>query len=154
MRYRMVIIQDIISHASVRKLEWIMTGLMIHLGWIFIQPGDLFDGRPAFSVLAQYATANSWGLLFLTFGIIRLIVLIMNGTHIKQSSEIRMFLSAISFIILCMWIWGIDSSDATVTGGATYKWLALGELANVWQSSADRLKRKALRNAGVDSKHT
>lgn len=148
MRYKMVIIQDIISHASVRKLEWIMTGMMIHLGIIFVQPGDLFLGRPAFHVLAQFATANSWGLLFLVFGLIRLVVLIMNGTHIKQSSEIRLFLSAISFIILCMWIWGIDSSNATATGGAVYKWLALGELANVWQSSADRLKRKASQNAG------
>lgn len=145
----MVIIQDIITHVSTRKLEWVMTGLMIHLGLLLVDPSeDVFEKSAAFSELARYASETSWGLIFLTFGIVRLIVLILNGTHIKQSSEIRLVLSAISFLILCMWIWGILDSGAAVTGAITYKWLAVGELANVWQSSSDRIKRRAARDAG------
>lgn len=142
----MIIVRDILTYASTRKLEWLMAGLMIHLGYILSQPLPLFEIQPSFAVLGQYMSENNWAILFGVFGIIRLIVLILNGTHIKQSAEIRMFLSGCAFLIFSMWVWGIDASGTASTGGATYKWLALGELMNVWQSSSDMHARRSGKN--------
>ncbi len=142
----MLIVTDIVSHAAVRKYEWIMAGMFIHLGYVLSLPFDTFGSANAFLVMKQYMSESSWALVFGVFGFTRLIVLILNGTHIRQSAQLRMILSGISFLILCLWVWGIDASDTASTGSATYKWLALGELMNVWQASADIRRKRGLGN--------
>ena len=143
----MLIVRDMINHAGTRKLEWIMTGLMIHLGLILVTNENIFNQSRAFSVLAGYMSEHNWAILFLMFGSVRLAVLILNGTHIRPSAEIRAALAAMSFVILCMWIWGIISSGFSPTGALTYKWMALGELLNVWQASTDmEVRRRSQKN--------
>lgn len=145
----MLIARDIIYHAGTRKLEWLMNGLMIHLGWILFQDEDTFGKSPSFSVLAEYMSEPSWAIMFLIFGIVRLVVLILNGTHIRPSAEIRAVLAGVSFVILCMWIWGIQSSGFSATGAVSYKWLAIGELLNIWQASSDmETKRRGKKQNG------
>lgn len=145
----MLIVRDIVSHAGARKLEWIMSGLMIHLGWLLIGPNDVFKMSRSFSVLAEYMAEYQWAVMFIVFGVIRLVVLILNGTHIRPSAQLRMIFAGVSFTILVMWIWGIQSSGFSPTGALSYKWLAIGELLNIWQASADHeAKRRSDKNAG------
>lgn len=139
----MIIVRDIIAHAGVRKLEWLMAGLYVHLGYVLFLPYKTFEASPAFSHIATYFSENEWATIFLVFGLVRLVVLVLNGTHIKTSAEIRLVLSACSFAIFTLWVWGIDAANVASTGGATYKWLALGELMNVWQSRTDIIKRRS-----------
>lgn len=141
----MLIVADVVKYAAVRKLEWIMAGFMIHIGFILSGPSDVFLSSASFRDLSLYASENSWAILFGAFGIIRLVVLVLNGTHLRQSAELRMFLSMVSFLILFTWIWGLMSSESPL-GGVSYKWFAIGELMNVWQAQSDRLARKAAKN--------
>lgn len=133
----MIIVRDIIAHAATRKLEWLMTGLMIHLGLILWGSDDIFAKSKSFSVLASYMSEPNWAHMFIAFGLARLIVLILNGTHIRTSAELRMMFAAVSFVILCMWIWGVQASGFAPTNAVSYKWLAIGELLNIWQASSD-----------------
>ena len=142
----MLIVRDIIHYASARKLEWIMAGMMLHLGYILALPANTFELSSSFVILKMYLSESGWALVFGAFGFARLIILILNGGHLKYSAELRMLMAACSFVIIAMWVWGIDASNTASTGGATYKWLALGELMNVWQASADRLARKAMKH--------
>lgn len=146
-KLNMIIVRDILTYAGVRKLEWVMSGFMIHRGINLIYSGDEFNSRPVYSELIQWFDMQTWGWLFVIFSTFRLIVLILNGTHIKQSSEMRMLLAAGSFLIICAWLVGLRSSGASVTGGDVYFWLAIGELGNVWQASSDtNHKHKAAQN--------
>lgn len=140
----MVIMADIVKYASARKLEWIMTGMMLHLAYILALPAETFKLSASFNVLASFFTESGWALIFATCGFIRLIILILNGAHFKRSAELRMIMAGCSFMIITMWVWGIDAAGTVSTGGATYKWLALGELMNVWQAQSDRLTRRAM----------
>ncbi len=142
----MLLVQGIIRYASARKLEWLMAGMMIHLGYLLQRPEETFNGNPIFTTLVLYASENTWAVIFGAFGLLRLFVLILNGTHIKQSAELRILLSAGSFMILFTWIWGLNASGNASLGGISYKWMALGELMNVWQASSDRLIRKVAKH--------
>lgn len=142
----MLLVQDIVRHASARKLEWLMAGMMIHLGYLLWHPENTFAKNPIYSTLAEYATENSWALIFGLYGLFRLGILILNGTHIKQSAELRIALSMGSFVILFIWIWGLNASGSASLGGISYKWMAFGELMNVWQASSDKLDRKAVKH--------
>lgn len=144
----MLIVSDVVRYAAVRKMEWIMAGFMIHMGWKLSGPSDIFLTSPAFADLARYASENTWALVFGALGIVRLIVLILNGTHLRQSAELRMFLSMVSFLILFTWVWGLISSESPL-GGISYQWFAAGEFMNIWQASADRVARKATRNGSI-----
>lgn len=142
-----LIIQDVFTHAATRKLEWLMSAMFVHMGYVLALPDETFKGK-TFQVIVQVIPEGYVAAVFGGFGLFRLGVLILNGTHIKQSSELRAILSAFSFIILFAWAWGIDATGVLTVSGVVYKWLAFGELMNVWQASSDMYKKRTYRKNG------
>jgi hypothetical protein len=146
--WSLLIVQDVISYAGAKKLEWLMMGMTLHLAYKLSLPYETFANSNSFSVLQSYLNENSWAMVFSFLGIARLVVLTLNGLHFKHSAEMRMIMAAASFAIFSMWVWGIDAANAASLNGVICKWLAIGELMNIWQASADRLANKANSNAG------
>lgn len=139
----MIIVRDVVSYMGVRKLEWIMAGLLLHVGADILANEDGYRNAKILFVLSDYMPNMYWGYVFLAFGFFRLVVLFLNGTHIRQSAELRLVLSCISFVIMCAWVMGLTTAEGVSLAGAlSYKYLALGELMNVWQASADLGNRK------------
>jgi hypothetical protein len=147
-RWMVLIAQDIAKYAGAKKLEWIMMGMTLHLAYKLSLPYETFAQSNSFSVLQLYLSENGWALVFSLLGIGRLVVLTFNGLHFKHAPEMRMAMAAISFAIFSMWVWGIDAGNSASLNGVICKWLALGELMNIWQASADRLTNKAAKDAG------
>lgn len=147
-KIHMLLVREAVVYASVRKMEWIIAAMMVHMGYLLIQPVRTFSNSTVFDIVSQYLTEQQWAVLFLLFGSVRLVVLFLNGVYIRQSAEVRIALSGISFLILSVWVWGFDALPIVSIGSAVFKWLAIGELANVWQASADRRRRLELRKNG------
>lgn len=142
-----VIIQNVVVHASVRKFEWLMAGVMIHLGIGLHGETEIFASSKSYDEIARMFSEETWAFIFFLFGVCRLIVLFLNGTHIKPSAEIRAIMSGGAFFIFAALAMGIDAANPATIGGITYKWLALGELANVWQAVSDA-RNRSKKNGG------
>jgi hypothetical protein len=144
----MQIFIDMRQHVSVRKSEWIIAGLQTHLGLFLLGSSNVFASNPSFSMLASWpftnptTNENLWAVIFIVLGLSRVLVLTLNGYTLGLlSAQIRRFLSGISFMILVAFVFGFDASGVATTGAVTYKWLAMAELLNVWQASADLSRR-------------
>lgn len=145
----LVIFQDLSEHVSIRKLEWLMAGLMMHLGiQLFLEPG-IVSQTSLYNILTYYASQYWWAGVFVVVGLVRFLVLIFNGRYLRSgSAHLRRVLSGLSFLILTAFAFSLDIADKGPTSSLLCKWLAFGELANVWQASSDIRLRRIFGNHG------
>lgn len=117
-------LKTLVVHFSVRKLEIMMAGLFIHLSLSY---------------------ESNWSKVLLLIGLARVIVLFLNGVHLKFSAELRMVLATSSFIVLAVLVGGFNNLAALSSLNSVYFWLGIGELMNIWQASSDSIVRRAHR---------
>jgi hypothetical protein len=73
------LLDGITSHFLLRANDWIMTSMLLWVGAALLFDPELFH-LPTFVLLAQYASADFWGLLAVGVGFVRLAALVVNGT--------------------------------------------------------------------------
>ncbi|WP_309084143.1 hypothetical protein [Chelativorans sp.] len=68
------------EHFPQRVSEWVLTGAI--LGWAAVLSGDgnTFANAPSFSELARMADEDTWAVICLVVGLLRLTALVINGT--------------------------------------------------------------------------
>ena len=63
-----------------RLVEWAGAVQLMLLGWILMQPDDSFGASTSFIAMGELFNEDTWAVILLMIGIIRLIALIINGS--------------------------------------------------------------------------
>ena len=136
----------IVEHLPVRVSEWVMVIPAIGMNIVLRAQPDMFSKSPSFSTLSSWATQETWALLCLMCGGIRVIALAINGsfgTSFPYSPHLRMFASLIGILFWSQY--SLAFVDAAVTGQGAwsgvvpYTTFVVFELVNFWRSNVDRL---------------
>jgi hypothetical protein len=123
--------QSLSDTFEARASEWALAGAMLCLGLVSALNADLFTD-PAFRGLTDWASQPMWALGFLTVGILRLIVLLVNGAY-WRTPQFRCLFAFISagvwfqlllgfaanlsfFLAFLPWIFGLDVYNAVRAG--------------------------------------
>lgn len=132
----------IAHHFPARRSEWVLAGMLVAWGLILIQPGETFDGNPAWAQMLLWMSEESWGCFAVSVGSFRLAALLVNGTfsgtwYGRFSPHVR---GAASFMSCFLWFqisFGLWASDAATTGLAVYPGLLILDAMNIIAASRD-----------------
>lgn len=132
----------IAHHFPARRSEWVLSGMLVAWGLILIQPGETFDGNPAWAQMSLWMSEDAWGQFAVAVGVFRLAALLVNGTfsgtwYGRFSPHVR---SAASFMSCFLWFqisFGLWASDAATTGLAVYPGLLILDAMNIIAASRD-----------------
>lgn len=128
-------------HIQDRSTEWLSGMVMISWGWTLFLPGDTLAG-PAFAAFRRFDfTEETWAGVFLGAGVLRLVMLFINGRWPK-TPLFRMVLSAfgatswlhVSFLLYQS---HVQAAGPMGTGPGVYAILALFDLISVFRASVD-----------------
>lgn len=111
--------------------EWFFA--LVLFTWGLRMMGSPFIDSGSYTVLADMADQSTWGIICLTLGGTRLVVLFVNGAW-RASPHAR---AALSFVSLIFWLAVIASfvaAGAQGTGLAVYPWVALFEGWAAWRA--------------------
>jgi hypothetical protein len=128
--------------------EWIFA--LIVFTWGLRMLGSPFLENGSYAMLNGMADQATWGVICLTLGGLRLIVLFVNGAW-RASPHAR---AALSFVSLVFWIAIIASfvnAGAQGTGLAVYPWVAVFEGWAAWRAVTEA--GRADRGRAWRSKH-
>ncbi len=142
----MLIVVQLVHHFRVRRFEWFMALAMFWIGYALHQPGDTFARSPSYDLLARWAGEETWAVILMLTGIIRVFVLVVNGVKLRNAAEIRALLGVWSFSIAMMMAVGFHSApvDGSVLA-ALVTLMATFELSNIWTASIDAHDRRMAR---------
>lgn len=131
--------RGVTEHFKLRVAEWFATALLLQFGLILYGPDEVFPHSPNLSVMAQWASEQTWGLLCLGTGAIHLLALTINGTFrgFRWSPHIR---ATASFMACFLWFQitlAIFMSGVGGTGLGTYRLVLALEIWNVIRACVD-----------------
>ncbi len=129
----------IANHFRLRATEWFGCAVLLQLGKTLYFPPPAFPHSESWDVMAAMMSEESWGLIFLAIGALRLAALTVNGTFkgFRFSPHIR---CATAFLAAGLWLQVVLSmleAAPNGTGYVVYRLILLLELYNVWRSAAD-----------------
>ena len=110
------------QHFVMRLPEWANTIILLMFGATLLQSGNTFD-KPDFSVMARYASEDTWGWALVIIASVRLTALVLNGTF-KWFAPWSIRLRA-GTATLCCFAWfciasGLFFGAPAATGWKTY----------------------------------
>lgn len=134
------IANGVIDHFPVRRSEWISSFVMI--GWGLVLA---LDGRPLYgnwSYLSISLSETAWWGMCISLGVLRLIILTINGTfpqswYGRWSPHSRI---AISLLCTLMWLQLVLAgmkADVWSTGVVAYAGYFVSDMLNTWSSAAE-----------------
>jgi hypothetical protein len=133
-----------------RASEWALACVMFSLGVVSAVNEDLFASSNAFGVLARWATQETWALIFLSVGFVRLCVLFVNGGYWRTPH----FRSALAFASCFVWfqlVLGFAPNVSFLL--ATMPWVFLLDAYNALRSAREagiaqylHMSKKSTRN--------
>lgn len=140
--------RGIADHFRLRATEWFAAGVLIVLGRKMYFPPPTFPTSESWRVMAEQMSEESWGLIFLGIGLLRLSALTINGTFtgFRFSPLIR---CVTAFLACGLWlqvVMSIFESSPNGTGFEMYRMILILELYNLWRAGVDTgivLKRSA-----------
>jgi len=143
------------KHLPSRQLEWWLAVAMVMAGLVLAHPVATFELAP-YARLREIAPEDTWAAICLWLGLIRLLVLGINGSLPRGSPHMRAILS-----ILCGAVW-VQFGMAYFEAGfptllfAFIPLAALTEISNVWRAAGAARReddvvaaRKVERDAGI-----
>lgn len=144
------IYNGVAAHAGIRFTEWVGAFPLVGLGLILHHQPDVLQQSASFSVLTQWATQETWVLILLTIGLMRVCALIINGSFprwFRQSPLIRHCVSLISLIFWTLMWNGVylawKDAGGLPTAIVMYALPILLEFRNVYVSRYDMVIMKA-----------
>jgi hypothetical protein len=129
----------ITAHFRTRVTEWFAAALLIQLGVTFYLPPEVFPVQPSWAVLAQIAPEETWGIVMLAIGALRVGALTINGTYqgFRWSPHIRALTAFLSCGVWLQVVMSLWLSPVPGTGLGTYRLILCLELWNVWRAALD-----------------
>lgn len=118
-----------------RASEWMLAGIMFTMGWVLLQPYDMF-ANPSYAGLAQIAPQLHWGLLCAALGGFRLIALWINGSW-RATPHLRSILAFVSSVFWFQLVLGIIASPALSTNVAIFPWLLATDIYCAFRAAVD-----------------
>lgn len=144
-----MIVVQLVHHFRARRFEWFMALALFAIGWALHQPGDTFARSPSYDLLASWASEETWAIILMMTGALRVFVLFVNGVKLRQAAEIRAVLGVWSFSIAMMLSIGFHSApvEGSILASLTTL-MAVFELSNIWTATVDAHdRRQAARDA-------
>jgi putative Mn2+ efflux pump MntP len=116
------VVSGIANHFIMRLPEWACCLILLMFGLTLLQDGNTFE-QPSFSIMAHYASEDTWGLVLTLIGALRLTALVLNGTF-KWFAPWSIRIRAAS-ATLCCFAWfcialGLFLGNPGSTGAKTY----------------------------------
>lgn len=143
------------QHFPQRVSEWIMGGLLLFYTAAISVDESAFDG-PSFSVLLSLADRETWALICMVVGLVRMAALVINGSfhNFRHAPHLRAFASAGAGIFWGQIVLGLVVAviwqDGRLHVVAVYMTFMTFELWNFFRASADvgasRRQRKHVRH--------
>ena len=140
-----MVIRSLRQHWPARKMEWLMSGVMIAWGWyvlmhpaMFYDPATkaLFGGMAAISAPITEYPALLWGGSAFVVGLARGIALFVNGAW-TRTPLVRVVASFISMFIFTQIVIGLWQSGVPNTGLVVYPWFVVADLLSAYRAAVD-----------------
>lgn len=140
-----MIIRSLRQHWPARKMEWLMSGVLIAWGWyVLMHPGlftspataTLFSGLASISAPVTEFPALLWGGGAFLVGLARGIALFVNGAW-TRTPLIRVVASFISMFIFTQIVIGLWQSGVPNTGLVVYPWFVVADLLSAYRAAVD-----------------
>lgn len=140
-----MIIRSLRQHWPARKMEWLMSGVLIAWGWyVLLHPGmfyaqgsaQMFSGLKAISDPVTSYPALAWGGAAFGVGLARAIALFVNGAW-TRTPLIRVAASFISMFIFTQIVIGLWQSGVPNTGLVVYPWFVIADLLSAYRAAVD-----------------
>ena len=140
-----MIIRSLRQHWPARKMEWLMSGVLIAWGWyVLVHPGMfyaegsamMFSGLAAISAPVTEYPALAWGGAAFVVGLARGISLFVNGAW-TRTPLIRVIASIISMFIFTQIVIGLWQSGVPNTGLVVYPWFVVADLLSAYRAAVD-----------------
>jgi len=140
-----IVLRNIATHFPARSSEWIMGCGLTCWGAALLNAQFSFTTNPNFVGMAALGTEQTWGVIAVLAGAIRLIALFINGTYqsFQHSPHLRAATGSVACFVWCsIWI----ALMASPTARIAYAMLLAIEINNVWRAGADAGAQKAAQN--------
>lgn len=127
------------KHFQARFAEWFNAFVMMMWGaYVILHPGMFTDPRlnALWTGLLNVATQQTWGLIALLNGTIRVGALYVNGQH-KRTPSIRLVASFVSAFIWTQIVLGMWNGGVPNTGLVIYPCLILADIYSAFRAGAD-----------------
>lgn len=140
-----MIIRSLKQHWPARKLEWLMSGVLISWGlYVLFHPGlfhdprtrELFSGMAGMAELFNAYPALLWGGAAFLTGLTRSIALFINGA-MTRTPMVRLLGSFVSMFIVTQVAVALWKSGVPNTGLVVYPWLVVADLLSAYRATVD-----------------
>lgn len=119
-----------------RVAEWLLAGVLFNWGVVILFHPGILAGRDAFTSLILVAPEKTWGVTCLLLGIIRTVVLTINGAW-RPTPHIRALTAFLSCFIWMMICFALANNAQTSLGIATYPLFLVLESYSVNRAMTD-----------------
>lgn len=140
-----MIIRSLRQHWPARKMEWLMSGVLVAWGWyVLMHPAmfsndatkALFSGMEAISAPITEYPALLWGGGAFIVGLARGVALFVNGAW-TRTPLVRVVASFISMFIFTQIVIGLWQSGVPNTGLVVYPWFVVADLLSAYRAAVD-----------------
>lgn len=140
-----MVVRSLKQHWPARKMEWLMSGIMVAWGcYVLLHPGMftdpdtrvLFGGLAAISDPVTDFPALAWGGVAFVVGMARAIALFVNGAW-TRTPLIRVIASFVSMFIFTQIVIGLWQSGVPNTGLVVYPWFVVADLLSAYRAAVD-----------------
>jgi len=135
------------QHWSARKMEWVMSGLVLTWGaYVLVHP-EMFTtdvGRVIFGAMAAMTPVGMeahqfWGFLGVSVGTIRAGALYINGAHVR-TPVVRVITAFLTMFVFTQVTIGLYQSGVPNPGLAVYPWLVFADMISAYAAGQDAIK--------------
>lgn len=119
-----------------RMTEWLVALQTALWGLVLLLPAETF-ASPAWNMFSSIMSEESWGVLMLFLGLVRLGGLVVNGARKNITPWIRIVSAGFGFLIFVGISFSFTLSGVISTWIAIYPTIALVELANIYRAAHD-----------------
>lgn len=140
-----MVIESLRQHWPARKMEWLMSGVLIAWGWyVLMHPAmfyadgsaEMFSGLKAISDPVTPYPALLWGGSAFLVGLARALSLFINGAW-TRTPLIRVIASFVSMFIFTQIVIGLWHSGVPNTGLVVYPWFVVADLLSAYRAAVD-----------------
>lgn len=123
-------------HVHIRLGEWLSSLILATLGLLLFAAPHMFENDALFVVMRQFAPQQVWAFTALFFASGRITALYINGRK-PITPYVRMALAFFSCFIWWNFALGVLLSGKPALSLATFPWLLVLDVYNVFRASAD-----------------
>lgn len=119
-----------------RQSEWTLAFVMLVGGWVLLLPFDLYSRSPYYIEFSRWISEQNLGLLFITVGGLRAVVLGLNGSF-RPLYHLRAWLSALAMQVWLIMTMAFVSHEQVGMWVAIYPVFVMTEFVNALRAAAD-----------------